>query len=154
MLRYLITAAILMASLSSGTAGAWTLVADRVQSVPLSDVVCLLSSDASGRMTVVCEKNASLYNVSRVTFSPEGQDAAVDATFIPDEEISFVAGGQIMVTGLSKSATLRVYSADGRCCLSRELNAYEETQTVDISGLTPGPYIAEIRGVTIKLLKK
>lgn len=154
MIRHLLTASIILAFSPAVNAGDWTLVADRVQSVPLENVVCLLSSDASDRMTVVCEDGNSIYDVARVTFSSDSYNAGVSTTTIADQTLAFSADSRLIVTGLRKSGHLRVYAADGKCCLDTELRAADESRSIDISRLPAGVYLAEIKGVSIKFVKK
>lgn len=154
MIKHLLTASIILALSLAANAGDWTLVADRVQSVPLEKVVCLISSDASSRMTVVCEDGNSIYDVARVTFSSDSYNAGVSTTTLADQTLAFSADSQLIVTGLRKPGHLRVYAADGKCCLDAELQAADESRRIDISRLPAGVYMAEIKGVSIKFVKK
>lgn len=135
-------------------ASEWQLVADRTEKMPLYKVVCLLSTDNSDRMTVVgLEK--SLYNVGRVTFEHSGSSSIEDVTSPVDTPSILPANSSITITGLTRDASLSIYTTDGRLIESNSLRVSDGPSIeISIAHLNSGLYIVKILDSSVKILKR
>lgn len=130
----------------------WRLVTDRAESMPMDQVLYLVASDASDRLTVVGTEG-EISDVARVTFE------AVETTGIvspvrDNKDTLVLVDNAIIVYGLGRDAIVRIYSTDGTLRRSAGLSSSAGSGCrVSLAGLPAGIYIADILGRTVKILK-
>ncbi|MCM1355606.1 MAG: hypothetical protein NC212_04270 [Staphylococcus sp.] len=133
----------------------WCLVADRQTIVPLSEVQCLLTTDASDRMSVLTS-GTTLTGVGRVTFrSVPVSGLSTPSVSIPGEPDVIVGSDRLTVTGLDRAVgPVLVRALDGTILRSVGNPTGASVIEVPITTLPTGVYILSVGGRAVKFAKK
>lgn len=143
------------ASLSAESNTVWCLVADRQTVIPLSEVQCLLASDASDRMSVLTTET-TLTGVGRVTFrSVPVSGLSIPSVSLPGEPDVIVGSDRLTVTGLDRAVgPVRVCALDGSVIHTVAAPTGASVIEVPIATLPTGVYILSVGGRAVKFAKK
>lgn len=144
---------LMVGSLKSMAAIEWQLIADGNEKMPLKEVLYLLGSDASDRLTVVGSVR-NIPDVAKVTFEA-AEVSGISSPVIDTNQTELIhADNYITVYGLNRDADLDIYSADGRLMLSVPVRASGTHVSVPLTGLRAGVYVASLLDRSVKIIKK
>lgn len=144
---------LMVGSLKSMAAIEWQLIADGNEKMPLKEVLYLLGSDASDRLTVVGSVR-NIPDVAKVTFETGESSGILSPPICDILETIVCVDNVITVYNLSNSGNLRIYTTEGRLIHSTDLLVAGGKTEISIASFTPGIYIANINGRSVKIIKK
>lgn len=131
----------------------WAIVTQDGHTVFMERVGYILNSDGKSSFTIVLNDNATVDDVTKITF------ARVDATGIHTPALAADGGvyareveGKLTVSGCRAGNVAEVYTAGGQ--LVRRAKVSGATASLDVSTLAPGIYILRIGNTAVKFHKK
>ncbi len=127
----------------------WTLVCDGSRSVPLSEVVCIMTADNEDVFSVMLN-DSSIEGVTSVSFK---KSSGITENFITSETGKLLeANGVIHIMNCRPGSHLIITDLRGTVIIDRTI---EDSDTeIDIRHFMSGTYIASIGNSSIKFLKK
>lgn len=131
----------------------WCLVTNTGKTVALKNVSYLLSADDSKTFSVVETSGATISQVRKISFIKDVDAGLSDIKSSADLSIAQdPVMNSLTVSGLTKKSTIRVLSLLG--AEQFKTVTTESTVTICVSNYTPGIYLLEVNGKSMKFIKK